>query len=145
MKIKKLSLIIFLLIALSSCVSRLEKRGYVFDLSGYELLQEGVTNKEKVLKIMGSPTLISDLDNDEAWIYYAEDVENFLFFKPDIKDRNILVLRFNESETIKELKKISFANEEKRLSFVSSYTNVESHKVGFFKLIFSNVGQIKAQ
>lgn len=117
----------------------------MFDLSDYELLQEGVTNQEKAKKIMGEPTLISDLDSDEAWIYYSEDVENFLFFKPKITARNILVLKFDRLQNLRKLEKVSFANEEQKLIFTPKHTEVESHKTGFFKSIFSNVGQIKAQ
>ena len=135
---------IFLLIASSSCVSRVDKMGYMFELSDHDVLQEGVTSKERVLKIMGSPTLISDFDS-EVWIYYSEDVKNFLFFKPEVTERNVLVIKFNDAQIIKEMKKINFADEAKKLNFVSNYTAVDSHKTGFFKSIFSNVGQIKTQ
>lgn len=94
---------------------------------------------------MGTPTLISDLDSDEAWIYFAEDVDNFLFFKPTIESREVLIVRFDKGDTIRQLKKLSLADEDKKLDFASNYTAVDSHKTGFFKSIFSNVGQVKPQ
>ncbi len=136
---------IIFITTLNACASSFEKHGYMFDLSDHEMLQEGVTSKEKLLKIMGSPTLISDLDDDEAWIYYAEDVNKFLFFRPKIIERNLLVVRFDKIGTVRELKKIDLTHEEKKLDFISQYTAVDSHKVGFFKSIFSNVGQVKPQ
>ena len=142
---KKNFFYIFLLIALNACVSKLDKRGYMFDMSDHNLLQEGITSKERVLKIMGSPTLISDLDSDEAWIYYAEDLKRLLFFKPDIISRDILVVRFNEVGTIRELNRIDLNDEEKQLQFAANFTNVESRKIGFLKSLFSNVGQVKSQ
>ncbi len=117
----------------------------MFDMSDHQMLQEGVSSREGVLKIMGSPTLISDLNSDEAWIYYAEDVKNFLFFKPKIISRTVLVVRFGTDDLVRELNKIDLGNEEARLDFASNYTAVEDHKSGIFKSIFSNVGQIKAQ
>ena len=142
---KKNFFYIFLLIALNACVSKIDKRGYMFDMSDHNLLQEGITSKERVLKIMGSPTLISDLDSDEAWIYYAEDVKRLLFFKPDIISRDVLVVRFNEVGTIRELSRIDLNDEEKQLQFAANFTNVESRKIGFLKSLFSNVGQVKSQ
>jgi outer membrane protein assembly factor BamE (lipoprotein component of BamABCDE complex) len=142
---KKNFFYIFLLIALNACVSKLDKRGYMFDMSDHNLLQEGITSKERVLKIMGSPTLISDLDSDEAWIYYAEDLKRLLFFKPDIISRDVLVVRFNEVGTIRELNRIDLNDEEKQLQFAANFTNVESRKIGFLKSLFSNVGQVKSQ
>ena len=142
---KKNFFYIFLLIALNACVSKVDKRGYMFDMSDHNLLQEGITSKERVLKIMGSPTLISDLDSDEAWIYYAEDLKRLLFFKPDIISRDVLVVRFNEAGTIRELNRIDLNDEEKQLQFAANFTNVESRKIGFLKSLFSNVGQVKSQ
>ncbi len=142
---KKNFFYIFLLIALNACVSKVDKRGYMFDMSDHNLLQEGITSKERVLKIMGSPTLISDLDSDEAWIYYTEDLKRLLFFKPDIISRDVLVVRFNEVGTIRELSRIDLNDEEKQLQFAANFTNVESRKIGFLKSLFSNVGQVKSQ
>ena len=145
MKIKRTFFAVLLLLLASSCLSRLEKRGYMFNLSDHEILLEGVTSKEKVVKLMGSPTLISDLDIEEAWIYYSEDVNSVLFFKPKITSRTILVIKFDQLNVIKDLKKLDFLVEEKKLEFNSNYTKVESYEAGLFKAIFSNVGQIKAQ
>lgn len=142
---KNFSIIILSLLALSSCLSKPESHGYTFEGINLEQLQEQITSKERVLKVMGSPSLISDLDNEEAWIYYSENTEGFLFFRPKVTERNVLVLRFDESETLKELQKLSFENEEKKLQFVSNHTKVETRKIGFFKAIFSNVGQVKTQ
>ena len=142
---KKNFFYIFLLIALNACISKVDKRGYMFDMSDHNLLQEGITSKERVLKIMGSPTLISDLDSDEAWIYYAEDLKRLLFFKPDVISRDVLVVRFNEVGTIRELSRIDLNDEEKQLQFAANFTNVESRKIGFLKSLFSNVGQVKSQ
>lgn len=144
-RMKKIFLVIIFSIILNACVSRLEKHGYMFDLSDYEMLREGVTGKEKVLRIMGSPTLVSDLGGSEAWIYCSEKVNHFLFFRPDILERNLLVIKFDESDIVRELKRIDLGDENQRFNFVSNYTSVNGHQMGFFKSIFSNVGQIKPQ
>ena len=138
------ALAFFCIIFLSSCIARTEKHGFMFEFSDHEILQEGVTSRESVFRNLGSPTIVSDLDYEEVWIYFAEDLKNFLFFKPKIVKREILVIQF-ESDTIKKLKKISLSNEIEKLQFLSKYTQVESHEVGFFKSIFSNVGQVKPQ
>ena len=137
-------LIIILAFVTSSCISRVDKHGFMFEFSDHELLQEGVTTKERVLKMMGSPTLVSEFDDQESWIYFSEDIKNFLFFKPKVAQRKILLLRFKD-DAISTLKTFDLSNESKNLKFVSEFTVVDSHKTGFFKSIFSNVGQIKPQ
>jgi len=138
-------LLVVVCLGAASCISRLEKHGYMFDLADHDLLQEGVTSKERVLKIMGSPTLISDLNQDEAWIYYFENVKHLLFFYPKIEERTILVLRFDNAGVVRELKSLNLEDQNSEVDFAKNYTAVDSHEVGFFKSIFSNVGQIKPQ
>jgi len=141
---KKILCNVFVILSLTSCINNSERHGYVFELADHQLVQEGVTSKERVLKIMGSPTVISNLDSDETWIYYSEDLERILFFLPDIKERTILTLKFDKSETVRSIEKFDLSNEDKNLQFTSQYTEVSSNKIGFFKSIFSNVGQVKA-
>lgn len=132
------------ILSLSSCISRIDKNGYMFELSEYQSLQEGISSKDTVLKMMGSPTIISNLDDDESWIYYEQDSRSLLFFLPDIVSRNIITINFDNSGTIKKLEKFDLDSEQK-MNFVSNYTKVDSRKTGFFKSIFSNIGQVKPQ
>ena len=136
---------IFLLIFASSCASRVEKHGYMFDLSDHHLLQEGITTKERAAKIMGSPSFVSALDADETWVYYSEDVKNFLFFIPDVTSRSLLFVRFDKKDMVKEVSRLGLDDEEKNLEFATNYTFVDSHKTGFLKSLFSNVGKVKPQ
>lgn len=143
---KKILCYILLATTISSCLASTEKRGFMFELSDHQLLQEGVTSKETTLKLMGSPTIISDLNVPESWIYYSEDVRSFLFFLPDVTSRNILVIKFDDANnTIKEMQKFDLTDDSQKLKFSSQYTEVSSHKTGFFKSIFSNIGQVKPQ
>jgi outer membrane protein assembly factor BamE (lipoprotein component of BamABCDE complex) len=132
----------FFILILSSCVSRLEKHGYMFDMSDHEMVQEGVTSKDRVLTMMGSPTLVTNFD-DEVWIYYSEDVRHFLFFDPKIVDRKIMVLRFDKNNLVSELKNFGLDDDKKDLKFAENKTPVSDHERGIFKSFFANVGQIK--
>jgi len=141
---KKHFILLLLVTTLNSCVSRVNKHGFMFDLSDQEQLKEEVSTKDFVLRAMGTPTIITDFDDDETWIYYSEDVRNFLFFKPKSVNREILSIKFNR-DTISQLQRYSLIDEEK-INFASNYTEVKNHdEEGFFKSIFSNIGQVRAQ
>jgi outer membrane protein assembly factor BamE (lipoprotein component of BamABCDE complex) len=138
-------LIFSLLTFLSGCLNRVEKHGYMFDLSDYNLVEKDISSKERVLKLMGSPTLVSNLDSREAWIYYAEEVNYLLFFYPSVKNRKILLLKFDDSEIVRNVEFFDLKNEDQKISFVSKYTAVDGHEEGLIKAIFGNVGQIRPQ
>ncbi len=141
-KILPFCLILSLLICSACNITRIDKKGYMFDSSGYETLQEGVTTKQRVLMMMGSPTIISDLSDEELWIYYHEDVKELLFFKPKVISRTIIALKFDDQQTIKQLKSYDLSSEE-NLAFSKDSTKTQDRDEGFFKKIFGNVGQVR--
>ena len=143
-KVKKIFFLLLIFISFSAC-SRIEKRGYAFEYSDHNFLQEGVTDKEMAFQIMGSPTLVSYFDQDEVWIYYAEDIRDLLFLNPKAVKREILVVKFDENDLIKNLQKISLDHERKSFNFASDFTAVDDHKTSLIKSFFSNVGQVRPQ
>lgn len=141
---KKSLLILLSLIAIISCAQN-EKRGYSFELSDYDLLKEGLNDKNDVINYMGNPSLINNEGDktQELWIYYSEDTEKFLFFKPTILDRKIITINFDKNDKINKIKNYGLSDENK-IAFDSSYTKVESPKKGWWSEIFGNIGQVKA-
>ncbi|MDA0902357.1 MAG: outer membrane protein assembly factor BamE [Proteobacteria bacterium] len=131
------------LYSLTSCVNPVEKRGYSFDLSDYKLVKEGISSKETVLGFMGSPTLVSNLDSEELWVYFSEDVRKVMFFKPKILDRKIMTVSFDKTNIVKEVSNYGL-KDQKEVNFVADYTEVKSHKKSFWSRIFKNVGQVNA-
>ncbi len=140
----KIFFAVILLFFIAACATRIEKRGYVFEASDFDLLQEGFSSQEQVLQLMGSPSFVDDFGEDESWVYFSEKIENFLFFKPKVLNRNVLVLRFRKNLLLK-IEKVDHTKEIASLDFVDSYTLVKSERIGFFKSLFSNVGQVKSQ
>ena len=137
---------ICLFFALTSCVTKTEKYGYMFDMADHQLLEAGISNKERVMKIMGSPTIVSDFGAEEVWIYYSEKSESVLFFQPTIVAREIITIAFDGDNVAKKIERFDLTHEQKNLQFSSNQTPVPEHETGgFFKSLFSNVGQVKPQ
>ena len=135
-------IILLYLVVLTSC-SQIEKRGYAFDLSDYQLVKEGVTTQEMLIQNMGSPTLISEIDNKEMWIYFSEDVRKLLFFKPKILNRKVMIVGFEKNEIISDINNYDLSNEN-YIKFANDYTTVKSNKKGFWSQLFGNIGQVRA-
>ncbi len=140
---KKL-ILIFILTLITSCLSRVEKHGYMFDLSDYQMLEEGISSQEKTISLMGFPSFSSDLSGKEVWFYYAQEVRYLLFFKPKILSRKIMALEFNDG-IVEKINYYDLANENQKLNFATKYTAIDGHELGILKGIFGNVGQVRPQ
>jgi outer membrane protein assembly factor BamE (lipoprotein component of BamABCDE complex) len=138
----------FLIIATlltASCISNINKHGYMFDLVDENYVEEGVTTKVRIKNELGSPTYVSYIDQDEVWLYFYEKTDRILFFKPKILERKILLVNFKGTDTAKEVRKYDLLDEDDKFKFNSKITKVESKEDGFFKGLFGNVGQVSAQ
>jgi len=137
-----LTITIFFL--LTSCLNQVETRGYVFELSDYKLIREGISNRDFVLEAMGNPTLTLDHNtNEELWIYFSEDIHKFLFFKPNILNRKIMILAFDNNGTVKKITNHDL-KDQNNIKFSNDYTKVEySEKRGIISELFNNIGQIR--
>jgi outer membrane protein assembly factor BamE (lipoprotein component of BamABCDE complex) len=134
-------LIITLCFSFLSCANKFD-HGYMFEYSNVNLLEIGV-DKNTVRNLMGSPTLISDIDN-EVWFYISEKTESFLFLKPKIINREILAIEFINNK-VSDLHKLDLNNQLKNFKFSPKKSFVMDHKTGFFSDLFGNVGQVKPQ
>ncbi len=141
---KKITAFLLLILIFTGCTT-IEKKGYNFELSDSHLIREGVSNQDMIIKLMGSPTFITDDSGQkELWIYFSEDVKKFLFFKPKILERKIMVISFDQNGISSKINYYDL-NNQTNLSFESDYTKVQSTKQGFWSQIFDNIGQVRAQ
>lgn len=138
---KKIFSLVLLLYCLGSCVIK-GSHGYMFEYSDSHLIDIG-SDKLSVFNIMGSPTFISDIDG-ETWFYLNEKTESLLFFPAKITDRKIIALEFIANK-VSNIRNLTKANQAENFTFDSDKTFVAEHKIGWFKNLFSNVGQVKPQ
>lgn len=138
-------IVLLTLIILTSCFSRVEKTGYMFENIDFENIKKGVTSKSTIIKNCGNPTLISDINNQELWIYYSEDIKHFLFFKAKPVERKIIAISFNEEGRVNYIKNLDLSDESQEFSFNNNKTYVSDHNVNFIKAIYDNLGTIRPQ
>lgn len=132
---------LLLVLAISSC-KNYYKHGYMFEYSDSKLLERNMSSSQ-VLALMGSPTFISDIEN-EKWYYLNEQLSSFLFFKPKIIKREILIIEYVNNNVV-DIANLSLDDQAKKFVFNPKQTAVDDHKSNFFSKLFSNVGQVKPQ
>jgi len=134
---------LLIILGLASCKFRVDKSGYMFENIDTNFIQKNITSKNTLIKNMGSPSVISWIDEDEYWIYYSEEIKHILFMKPKIIDRNILVLAFNYDDRVKYVQKLDLSDQNNKFFHNISKTYIKTHQTNIFKDFFSNVGTVK--
>src|SRR3546814_11949480 len=83
-------------IALSACGSGVQLRGNTPDPEDVAVIKAGVQSRQDVVDLLGSPSTVSTFE-DRKWYYIGQKTQQVAFMKPEVLDRNVLVITFDET------------------------------------------------
>ena len=96
-------------------------------------------SKTEVENAIGVPSNIISLDKN-TWIYMSAEMEQLAFFDPKELDRDLLVIRFDKNDHVKEIKNLS-QKDGKNIKIEKERTPSIGKDEGFFEKYFGGVGQ----
>jgi len=89
-------------LVLAACESRVGTRGNLPDPDLIESLEMGISGRDEVTQMLGSPSSVAIFDF-ETWFYISERTETTAFFEPEVVDRKILIVKFDKQGTLASL------------------------------------------
>ncbi len=137
---------VFLCIFGTSCSSIVspivENRGYVFDEELLSKITLDQTISSDVLDILGSPSTTSAIDAS-TWYYIYSKAETTAFFHPEVTDRRVLAITFNDSNKVNNLKYYGL-EDGKVISYVDRQTPTRGRELTVIQQLFGNLGRLGA-
>ena len=127
--------------AATNCAPRVDLRGNLPDSDLVADIEVGHINKQQVKALIGSPSTISPLSAD-TWYYMSERTETFAFFEPEVKERKILVIRFDQKGVAKEVK-VYGLEDAKKIQMVDRVTPTAGKEFTILKQLFGNIGRFE--
>tara|TARA_B100000674_G_scaffold489348_1_gene503187 strand:- start:100 stop:555 length:456 start_codon:yes stop_codon:yes gene_type:complete len=106
----------------------------------FDLLDENLTNKNDLIKIMGYPSTISDFDKNK-WFYIERLKTNQSLFKlgrQKIKKNNILIVQLNNKGILKKKKLLNLDNMND-IKFLENTTGKDFSKNNTLYEVFSSL------
>lgn len=128
-------------LALTACEPIKADQGYHFDPEQVAKLEAGVTTKDMVQEIMGSPSSIATFQTEgDAWYYISSKTEHLAFFAKEVTSRDILIVKFDINDVVADLKGLDLeAGEE--IKIVERETPTGGRKLGLLEQLFGNLGR----
>ena len=87
---------------LGACGARVESRGNLLDPELVADISNARISKQEILEILGSPSSANTFGKD-TWYYISERTETVAFFAPEVKERQVLIINFDEKGTMQSL------------------------------------------
>ncbi len=124
---------------IAACDSVQSQRGYQADARSVEQLQPGVVTKDEVYNILGSPSTRGTFD-DSVWYYIGTDMERWAFFEPDMLDRTIIELHFDQAGFLTEVREYG-PEIAQDVDPVDRETPTRGNRITFLQQFLGNLGR----
>lgn len=133
------AMLVVLGLALAGCTPTVDHRGFVVPKQAVEKLAAGTATRAEVLQALGSPSSTAAFD-DRTWIYMGATTQREAFLDPDLIERHVLILRFDEDDLLAEVATRD-ARSGREVTLVSRETPTAGHSFTVIEQILGNIGR----
>jgi outer membrane protein assembly factor BamE (lipoprotein component of BamABCDE complex) len=129
-------------LALSACGSGVQLRGNTPDPEDVAEIQAGVHSRQDVIDLLGSPSTVSTFE-ERKWYYIGQKTQQIAFMKPEVIDRNVLVITFDESGLVAGTQRYGL-DDAQDVDPVDRETPTEGRDLTFIQQLFGNIGKFSS-
>ena len=123
----------------SGCGSRIATRGNEVSAEQISTLEVGYHDRQQIFSMFGSPSSTSSF-GDETWYYIFEKDESVAFLEPEVKERTVLALQFDDGGKLANIKTTGLDGAQK-VTPVERKTATAGNKLSFIEQMIANIGR----
>jgi outer membrane protein assembly factor BamE (lipoprotein component of BamABCDE complex) len=126
-------------LALAACQPTIDQRGNLPDEKKISEIEPGVTTKEAVSQLLGTPSSVSTF-GDKTWYYISRRTEQTAFFTPQVLDQQVVVVAFDEGNVVRNVQHLNLADS-RPVDPSSRETPSAGKEIGFMEQLLGNLGK----
>ena len=123
----------------TGCAGETDTHGVLPDKTQISEIKPGVSSRADVTRLLGSPSTIAAFDK-ETWYYIGARTEQVAFFRPDVLEHKVLVVRFDKSGLVEEVRDVD-ATKAPEIQFVDRVTPTRGREMTILQQLIGNVGR----
>jgi outer membrane protein assembly factor BamE (lipoprotein component of BamABCDE complex) len=127
------------LLALAACEPRVDTHGFMPNSELVSQIETGEQDKLEVAEVLGSPSTMATFD-DDVWYYITQQSRTFAFFKPEIIDQQVLVVRFDQADVVSEINRYTI-EDGLIVDPVTRKTPTAGKELSLLQQLFGNIGR----
>jgi outer membrane protein assembly factor BamE (lipoprotein component of BamABCDE complex) len=136
-----ITLTIFFL-SLTGCAT-IDIHGHEVDLDQLSKIEVGVTTKEQVVELLGTPSSVSTFGN-KTWLYMSEKTQTRAFFTPVVLQSNITRFEFDGQGRVQLIDSLT-EKDRQVVAHIHRTTPTAGHTFGVLEQIFGNFGRFNGK
>lgn len=128
-------------LALAACSPIVQSRGNYVDDGRLQQLTPGTTTQNDVAYILGSPSTVAPFREDEAWFYIGQVTEQRAFLNPQVVDRRVVAVSFDEAGFVTQVEELSLDDAED-VALVERETPTLGREMTVMEQLLGNLGRV---
>lgn len=125
--------------ALTACSPQVSTRGHLVEDRRLEQIQVGQSTANDVLAVLGSPSTVAPFD-DHVWYYIGQRTERTAFFRPEVIERRVVKIVFDDSGIIREMEELG-VEDGMSVELVERETPTLGRRMSFLEQMVGNIGR----
>lgn len=126
-------------VALAACQPTIDQRGNLPDDRKISAIEPGVTTKQAVSQLLGTPSSVSTF-GDKTWYYISRRTEQTAFFNPQVLDQQVIVVGFDEGGIVRNVQHLNLADS-RPVDPSPRETPSAGKELGFVEQLLGNLGK----
>ena len=127
----------------AGCQDNVQVRGNMPDADVVSEIRPGVHGRDDIIDMLGSPSTVSTFE-DNTWYYVGQKSEQLAFLKPEVIERKVLVISFDETGLVGETKTYTLADA-REIDPVGRETPTEGRDLTILQQLFGNIGRFPTE
>ena len=123
---------------LPSCTPMKATHGNLLEEDRTSQVEVGISTREDVFRVLGSPTTVSPFDNN-VWYYMGQKTEKRGIFDKEVTDEKIVIVQFDENNTVSMFD--TMANARLDVPIKDSKTPTYGNEVTVLQQMLGNLGK----
>lgn len=123
----------------TACAPRVDTRGNAVHMDDVAAVEPGVFTRDHVMSKLGSPSSTANFGND-VWYYISERTETLAFFAPEVVERQVIAVVFDEHGVVKSVDVFDKESAE-NVEPVDRVTPTAGSSMGVIDQLLSNLGR----
>ncbi|MCS6879665.1 MAG: outer membrane protein assembly factor BamE [Geminicoccaceae bacterium] len=128
-----------LALAISACTPTVINHGYRLDTARLDAIRPGVTSREEVRRLLGSPSTVATLD-DKTWYYVAQRKERANFYQEKLVDQEVVAIVFDERGLVARVE-VNGLHDAQPIEPVADTTPTRGNELTLWEQIVGNIGR----
>ena len=128
---------------LEGCAPFTSIHGSLLEPESLEKIKPGEQTQAQVVELLGPPTSVAPFD-PKVWYYIGEKVERVAFFTPEVMEKEIFVIKFDEKGVVQEIIPIAEPHNFE-ITPQSRKTRTLGRDPSLLQQIFGNFGRFSRQ